>query len=282
MLEYFCEKVSIYIGRGNVAMKKLLGILVLGLLLSGNALTDDIDLSIEIKKAAEETNIIKIDKNYSQRCEGDMDGIDFITSTKVQSKKVKYEIVMNYDGDKVYMMIDAKIGSKGNLSKGKIDIKYSPEMDKDSIAEIKQYEPMLKQWASEGMFAADFYGKTLKPIKSENKKLSKNLNKMMKQMLSQINMKDFIKGLKVKIYQEYFGITSFENEKFYVLKYTLELQHSNKEFQEEMENEMGYEEYRLIHIGSGQMIYLVKDQVMECTIFKNEKELVKVNTDIFN
>ena len=49
-------------------MKKLLGIVVLGLLWCNVSFADQSDLNIEIKKAAQETEPIKINEEYSMNC----------------------------------------------------------------------------------------------------------------------------------------------------------------------------------------------------------------------
>ena len=103
-------------------MKKLLGIMVLGLLLNLSSFAEEPELNVQVKKAFEETDIIKINENYSIKCEAEIDDYNMIFSSKViYSKILRSEGVFNYGDDgSMYLKFDAKISTKGKLTNGKV------------------------------------------------------------------------------------------------------------------------------------------------------------------
>ena len=64
-------------------MRKILGIVVLGLLWCNVSFADQSDLNIEIKKAAQETEPIKFNEEYSMNCVVDDGEANFELNQKV-------------------------------------------------------------------------------------------------------------------------------------------------------------------------------------------------------
>ena len=135
--------------------------------------------------------------------------------------------------------------------------------------------------ASDSFLAFNIYGKTLLPIKTEDKKKSKKVLNMLKKMFAKDKeMKKFFQGLKLYSYDHYLGIADIETENFYVVKTYLKFSTSNEEFSEII-NEMEESEgtiYTFIHVKSGFGIPVEEDSNMVCTIYKQNKELIKVDT----
>ena len=264
-------------------MKKILGIAVLGLLLNPSSFAEEPDLNISVKKAFEETDIIKIDENYSIKCEADADDYNMIFSSKVVNSKVlRSEGVFNFGDDgSMYLKIDAKINSKGKLTKGKVKINYSPDMDKDFKKEFKNFEPFFKEMVSDSFLSFSIYGKTLLPIKIEDKKQSKKILNMLKKLFAtDKELKKFSQGLKLYSYDHYLGTTLIDEENFYVVKTFISFESPNEEineFLEEMEESEGLV-YTFIHINSGFAIQAQQEFDTICTINVQGKELIKVDS----
>ena len=262
-------------------MKKLLGILVLGLLWCNASFADDSELNIEIKKAIEETDVIKINEAYSLKCEVKMEDMNMtIVSKVVNSKKLRHEGIMSFgdDGD-IFFKSDSNIKSNGKISLGKTKIEYSTNFDKDLKKAMKKSENMLKDSFNYNTF--NLYGKTLIPIKVKDKKKTKAYLDLVKVLGKHDNeMKKIIKNLKVNWYDHYLGIANIQEEKFYVLKSYLEMKHPDEQWQE-MFNEMSEEDgniYMLIHVDSGHMIAMQSTMESICIIYKQDKEVIKIDT----
>ena len=77
-------------------MKKLLGIVVLGLLWCNVSFADQSELNIEIKKTAQETEPIKINEEYSMNCVVDNGEVNFELNQKVIKSNLKSEATMKF------------------------------------------------------------------------------------------------------------------------------------------------------------------------------------------
>ena len=142
---------------------------------------------------------------------------------------------------------------------------------------------MLKQLAKESFSSFGIYGKTLKPIQIEDKKKSKKFISLMKKYFANdAEMKGFLKKLKIKIYDHYLGTASIQSENFYVLKTYMKAEHPDESFLDDVD-EMSQTIYTFIHKASGYNLQLDGEMPAICTISKQGKELVTIDTsEIFN
>ena len=264
-------------------MKKVILIVVLGLLWCNVSFADESELYIEVEKAVEETDVIKINEAYSLKCEIEMEDFNITTVSKVvNSKKLRQEGIMSFgdDGD-IFFKTDSNIKSNGKLSKGKTKSDYSTNFDKDLKKAMKKSEDMLMDMSSLNYDTFNVYGKTLIPIKVKDKKKTKAMLDLVKMLVKHDNeMKKVIKNLKVNWYDHYLGIANIQEEKFYVSKGYLEMKHPDEEWQEVF-NEM-YEGndtmYILIHVDSGYMIPMASMVESICIIYKQNKEVIKIDS----
>ncbi len=268
-------------------MKKLLGIVVLGLLWCNVSFADDSELYIEIKKAIEETDVIKINEAYSVKCEIEAEDFNITMVSKVvNKKKLKQEGIISFgdDGD-IFFTTDSNIKSNGKLSQGKTKINYSTNFDKDLKKAMKKNENKFKDMQGLNYNTFNVYGKTLIPIKVKDKKKTKAMLDLMKMMGKYNNeMKKIVKNLKVNWYDHYLGIANIQEEKFYVVKSYLEMKHPDEEWEQAF-NELTVEDgnmYILIHVDSGYMITMASGMESICTIYKQDKEIVAIDSsDIY-
>ena len=252
--------------------------MVLGLLWCSASFADDSELYIEIEKATQETDIIKINEAYSLKCETEIEDFGFVFNQKVvKSKILKTEAIVEIEGGQVYIKMNSKINSNGKLSKSAVKVHYSPDMDKDTKNFIKPYMGMLKQITKEGFVNWGIYGKTLKPIQIVDKKKTKSFLSLWKKAVrNDPEMKSILKKMKVKIYDHYIGTTEIQSEKFYVLKTSMTAEHPDATASEL--EEMSETTYTIIHISSGYSIELEEEMPSICTIYKQDKELITFDT----
>ena len=263
-------------------MKKILGIVVLGLLWCNVSFADESELNIEIKKAVQETEPIKINEEYSLNCVVDDGEFNFEFNQKVIKSNLKTEATMSFGEDgEIYFNLKQKINSSGKLSKGNFKIHYSPDFDKDLKKEMKKYLGMFEK-TIEDFGVHGIYGKSLVPIQIEDKKLAKKMLSLMKKVFaSDAEMKNVLKKLKIKVYSHYLGTANIQSEKFYILKIYMVMEHPDENFLDEID-EMSFTMYGLIHVTSGYSIQMDGESYPVCTIYKQDKELVKIDTyDIF-
>lgn len=174
--------------------------------------------------------------------------------------------------------MNQKISSSGKLSNSKLKLHYSPDFDKDLKYSIKPYMNMYKQILKEGFSSFGIYGKTLTPIQIEDKKQSKKFLSLMKKMFANdTEMKSILKKLKVKVYNHYLGTASIQSEKFYILKHYMTMEHPDESFLDDA-GEMSETTYTIIHIASGYSMMLDEEMPVICTIYKQDKELIKFDT----
>mgnify|MGYP006182845637 FL=1 len=154
-------------------------------------------------------------------------------------------------------------------------------MDKDFKKEFKKFEPFFKEMFSDSFLSFSIYGKTLLPIKIEDKKLSKKVLNMMKKIFAKDKeLKKFSQGLKLYSYNHYLGTTLIEKENFYVVKTFISFESPNEElneFLEQMEESEGLV-YTFIHVNSGFAIQAQQEFDTICTINVQGKELIKVDS----
>ena len=260
-------------------MKKAIGIIILGLLWCNLTIAEDIELDISIKKATQETDLIKINEAYTMECEQEIEDFTFIYNQKVVKSKIfKMEAIISIDGEKFYLKVNSKINSNGKLSKSTVKVHYSPDMDKDTKNFIKPYVGMLKKITKEGFVDFGIYGKTLKPIQIEDKKESKKFLSFLKKMYANhAEMKSILKKMKIKIYDHYIGTAEIQSEKFYVLKTSMTAEHPDESISSELEG-FSETEYTLIHIASGYVFQIDEEMPTICTIYKQDEELIKFDT----
>lgn len=254
----------------------------MGLLWCNVSFADQSELNIEIKKTAQETEPIKINEEYSMNCFMDNGEFNFELNQKVIKSNLKTEaaISLGEDGE-IYFNLKQKINSSGKLSKGNFKIHYSPDFDKDLKKEMKKYLGMFEKMI-EDFGVHSIYGKSLVPIQIEDKKLAEKMLSLMKKLFaSDPEVKNVLKKLKIKVYSHYLGTANIQSEKFYILKIHMAIEHPDKNFLDAI-NEMSFNTYGLIHATSGYSIQMDGESYPVCTIYKQDNELVKIDTyDIF-
>jgi len=307
-------------------MKKLLGIVVLGLLFCSNAnaaekseeelkkkreevqrlveaeelrLKDPLysaesELGISIKEATQETEVIKINEGYKFTCEYEEEDYSIIFNANlIKSNILKSEAVVNYGQlGEMYYKYNQKVSSSGKLSKPKFEIHYSSNFDKDFKKAIKKLTKNFKELFLANFIYADFYGKTLKPIKIKDKKAIKKVKKFMNDFAASfLNTKDLAKFKKLKLnaYRHYLGTTIIQSEKFYILRSKVTFEHPDENFLEEYNLYENYlVGYTFFHAASGFSFAVILEQMgeqyyPECTIYKEDNELVTIDSfEIFN
>ena len=101
----------------------------------------------------------------------------------------------------------------------------------------------------------------------------------MKKMFSNdTEMKPFAKKLKVKVYEHYLGTASIQSEEFYILQHYMTMEHPDESFLDEVGEEMSETQYKFIHIASGYMLQHAEEIQPICTIYKQNEELVTIDT----
>jgi len=288
-------------------MKKLLGILVLGLLWCNLSFASIDDLDIPIMKAEAETEIIKPNKEYRQSCETDViiEGfglnLKFNSYVDVNGKKQTLieEVIFDLGEEgKFIMKSQQKIKADGTLSKVKASSDYVPDSVEIPKKDINQAKKMFKNFAKMFDMRAINYGEKVTPgIKSEDGK--KEFVKLLKQMEGMFpdedpkEVKEFIKMAKkdveFELTKEYLGTTELNGEKFYavrwkgILKYVGDIPELKEVF-ETLSADMTY----FVHAPSGYRsavkILTSPDETaidmhddMVCTIYKNDQMLTEVS-----
>ena len=274
-------------------MKKLLGILVLGLLWCNINVADESELYIEVEKATQETDILKINKEYRLKCEETQDDIGVIfNSNVIKSNVLKSEAVMNFGEEgEIYIKYTQKISSSGKISKAKVKAHFSPDFNKDMKKVMKSLLDEFKDSMGADYLPTELYGETLKPIAIEDKKKIKEMKNAM-QRLAKIpgmeSLKDIIKDfqkLKIRGYRKYLGTSVIQSEKFYVVKGFATFESEDEKVLEEYLDAFGGNSltvYMLIHTASGFAVIMDGQKYPICTIYKQDKEIVTIDTsDIF-
>jgi len=253
-------------------MKKLLGILVLGLLWCNTSFANIDDLNIPITKAEVETEIIKPNKEYRQSCETgvtvEQSYIDIKFNSYIDAVGKKQTLVqevtfdLGEDGNFI-MKSQQKIKSDGTLSKVKASSDYIPGSVEYSKKDIKQIKKMFKTIAKYFDERAINYGEKLTlGIKRED--ANKKMLKMFKDFEGMYlaagedpkEVKEFIKILKkdskFEMIKEYLGTTELNGEKFYAVRWdaTLEYVGNITEMKEALEG-LSYNSVYFIHAPSG-------------------------------
>tara|TARA_B100000029_G_scaffold59491_1_gene53530 strand:+ start:4510 stop:6027 length:1518 start_codon:yes stop_codon:yes gene_type:complete len=290
-------------------MKKLLGILFLGLLLSNISFANIDDLDIPIAKAEVETKIIKLNKEYRQSCEAGVTvehsyiDLKFNSYIDVVGKKqtLVEEITFDLGEDgSLIMKSQQKIKSDGTLSKVKASSDYIPGSVEYSKKDIKQIKKMFKTIAKYlGERAINYGEKLTLGIKRED--ANKKMLKMFKDFEGMYlaagedpkEVKEFIKILKkdsnFEMIKEYLGTTELNGEKFYAVRWdaTLEYVGNITEMKEALEG-FSYNSVYFIHAPSGyrsamKIVTAEPDPSTEmsddmiCTIYKNDQMLTEVS-----
>ena len=290
-------------------MKKLLEILVLGLLWCNTSFADIDDLNIPITKAEVATEIIKPNKEYRQSCETgvtvEQSYIDIKFNSYIDAVGKKQTLVqevtfdLGEDGNFI-MKSQQKIKSDGTLSKVKASSDYIPGTTEVSKKEIKQAKKIFKMIAKYFEERAINYGEKLTlGIKREDEK--KKMLKIFKDFEDVFlaagedpkEVKEFIKILKkdakFEMIKEYLGTTELNGEKFYAVRWdaTLEYVGNITEMKEALEG-LSYNSVYFIHAPSGyrsamKIITAEPDPSTEmsddmiCTIYKNDQMLTEVS-----
>ena len=96
-------------------------------------------------------------------------------------------------------------------------------------------------------------------------------------------IKPFAKKLKVKVYVHYLGTASIQSEEFYILQHYVTMEHPDESFLDVVGEETSQTQYTIIHIASGYGLQLDKEMATICTIYKQDKELIKYDSsEIFD
>ena len=242
------------------------------------------------KSIATETKVIKINEGYKFTCEAETEDYTIIfNANPIKSNILKSEAVINFGQlGEIYYKLNQKISSSGKLSKPKFKIHYSSDFDKDFKKIIKKFTKNFKDSITSDFILSDFYGETLKPIKIEDKRASKNAKKIMENLMASLpDMKDLakeFKKLKMNAYRHYLGTTIIQSEKFYILRSQVVYEHPDENFLEDLDGNT-LTGYAFFHASSGFSFSVVMSEQYYpvCTIYKEDNELVTIDSfEIFN
>ena len=261
-------------------MKKLLGIVVLGLLWCNLSLAIE---ELEIKRTNSETEIITIKENYKLSCA--MDLVDFsgtYTVNSNQNDKVLSSFLLDFNEDgKVFISTNRKINKKGKLSKVNFKIDYSSDLDEEIKNEIKLLKKLFKNALSKGLLKRDIYGSSLTPGRKISKTSSARSKVGMNLLAVATGDKRF-KKLKATIYEEFLGYTMLGNEKFYIIEEGSEFSHPDQNFLETfIEDEDIFPNYILVHTRSGLSITVNEDTIPVCSVFYEDELLTEFDVSHF-
>ena len=290
-------------------MKKLLSIIVLGLLFCNTSFSNNNNLDISIKKAEVETEIIKPNKEYRQSCKDDIIIEQYFINIKYNSfidvvgkkETLVYELFFDLDKDGIIILkSQQKIKSNGMLSKVKASSEYIPgsvEYSKKDIKQIKKVFKLIGKYL--GDRAINYGEKLTLGIKREyaNKEMSKIFKDFEDIFVASgedpKEVKEIIKILKkdtkFDFFKEYLGTTELNGEKFYAVRWKAVIEYTGhiKEMKEVLEAQ-SYDSIYFIHAPSGYRSAIkIKtaepDPMTEmfdnmiCTIYKNDKMLTNVS-----
>ena len=286
-------------------MKKLLGILVLGLLVCSNSFAEMWKLDIPIKEANQATEILKPNTRYTQSCEVDIDQVVLKQNTKAYINNNKTSLISEFIFDldeygQFKIWHDSKIDSKGKLSKTKTKDDYIPGSTEISKKELNLARKFLKDAIKTNVsYFKLIYGNKFVPGKQLNTELGKEALKLIKNNLKiffeaegvDLNiLKKFYKKLKLDVYIDYLGSAEIDAEKFYVVNLTQEMQYvgndsSFKQFMQEYSESAENITYMFVHAPSGYYTFNVQYEDSEqqeefnmiCTIYKDNQELLEVD-----
>jgi hypothetical protein len=265
-------------------MKKFLSIIII-IFWYNNVFADNNELNIKIKSTLKETDIIKINENYSISCPMEIDGYNGTMNSKVDKfKRLKKEFFINIGEGTIHIIVSSKINSKGKISKGKFKIVNSDDFPNDTFQD-EEIKKLFKVTFSEYLIHRSMYGKSLLPMKVINKDKAKNIMNMLKTLYfpeDKKKQKALFEDLKLNYYDEYLGTTNIKNEQFYILTNHIEFKHPNKKVQKAFQPWVGGA-YSLIHIDSGFGIEFSKTSNQRCIFYKQNNALIDLNTsDLFN
>jgi hypothetical protein len=256
-------------------MKKLLGIVVLGLLWCNLSIAIE---NLEIKNTNSETEVIQIKENYKLSCEIDLVDFSGIYSVHSNEKdKVLSSFLLDFKEDgKIFISTSRKINKKGKLSKPDFKIEYSSDLDEEIKKEIKPLKKLFKSSLSNGLLNRDIYGSSLTPGRKISKSSSIRSTASMSLLAVMTGEKRF-KKMKASIYEEFLGYTMLGNEKFYIVEEGSEFSHPDKSFLEDYMEDV-FPNYILIHSKSGLSIIINEETIPKCSVVYNDKLLTEFDT----
>ncbi len=261
-------------------MKKFLSLIALGLLWCNLSLAIE---ELEIKRANSETEIIQIKENYKLSCTMDLE--DFSGTYTVisnQNGKVLSSFLLDFNEDgKIFISTNRKINKKGKLSKAKVKIDYSSDLDAEIKNDIKPFKKLFKDALSNGLLKRDIYGSPLTP----GRKISKTYpvkNKVGVNLLAIATGDKRFKKLKTVSYEEFLGSTMLGNEKFYIIEEGTEFSHPDQNFLETFIEDGDFiPNYILIHTRSGLSIIINEDTIPVCSVLYKDELLTEFDVSYF-
>ena len=252
-------------------------------------------LNFKISKAIDETEVIRLNENYSVTCESNVVSGEYVTTRmRIDQKVLKHSLVLTRDeNDIIYVNRRSKIKNDGKISPGPVGIKYAFSIDVAPKGELKKLGDSLKKtWEDSDFYS--FYGRKLSPVAIEDKKTAKQFLSVLKKMFANNpDIKKALKKLKVVASESFLGTASIKSknsidnkQNFYAITNIFGFKHPDKEVVEaftEMYSNISI--ITLIHIDSGFPIELpiTKDDGKTCKIKKDNSVIFEIETgDLIN
>ena len=293
-------------------MKKLLGIIAIGLLLSSNSFANLDELNITIKDTNLESQIVKPNKAYRQSCstqvslEGNIFDMEHNSYIAVKGKKqfLIGELVFDLPEEygKFILTTEEKIKPDGTLAKIKSKTKYTPDYESLSKKELKQLTKIFKFLGEELSNRVINYGEKIKPGTQRvdgSKEFKRTLKKMEQFMFEDEDpktVKEIIKFIKdetdFELVKEYLGTTELNGEKFYLVRWNGNLNYKGDiaEVKNAFATLNSTDVIHFIHAESGyrsatkmtskdpgdDMIIEMLDDLV-CTIYKNKEKPIEIS-----
>ena len=293
-------------------MKKLLGIIAIGLLLSSNSFANLDELNITIKDTNLESQIVKPNKAYRQSCstqvslEGNIFDMEHNSYIAVKGKKqfLIGELVFDLPEEygKFILTTEEKIKPDGTLAKIKSKTKYTPDYESLSKKELKQLTKIFKFLGEELSNRVINYGEKIKPGTQRvdgSKEFKRTLKKMEQFMFEDEDpktVKEIIKFIKdetdFELVKEYLGTTELNGEKFYLVRWNGNLNYKGDiaEVKNAFATLNSTDVIHFIHAKSGyrsatkmtskdpgdDMIIEMLDDLV-CTIYKNKEKPIEIS-----
>ena len=290
-------------------MKKLLGIVVLGLLLCGNVYADLYELKIDVEKPEVTNNSFLLKNGYSSKCQlRDFDlsasitmggntqtanvYIDLEVNHFVRKNKILSEIYFaaRAENEKGSMKLDYSTPIKQNGSTGKSKfIKKQLKGDKEFTDEFKPYVNAFKSVGEMLFTDASRNPKYGKPLSNQSfdgrqifKKMIYAMAKSMPQQSKQIKKaaSHIVKNSKIPISKNYIGYSFINGEKYYLVEYNFKIDYTgNITEYRTFTNDFKFEQIAFFHSESGlpSIVYDIvsnsdtwMNHKMVCGIYKND------------
>ena len=246
-------------------MKKILGIIVLGLLWCNISFADLYDLKIDLNTSEQTTEKILIKNGYASKCSGYLaDGNEsgsILIDLYGYSDKVDMEIkakVTGADSGSISFKYSAKINQNGSIGKKKL-IDKNLTGSSNFKKEMKSYMSIFKNMGDmimdeQGYYPA--YGKPLRnfPVSVDGKKLFKRMiNIIAKSTPKQSGQlkragTHIIKNSDINVSKEFIGFSKINGERYNLIRYKFKINYNgNKSEYRSFTNQFNIDQIAFFH-----------------------------------